>query len=299
MQPQANLDTSSSNSVAVWKAHLNKLSKAEREMFLEHRAGDLSQYVSDVKQICRQQGQQSRAVKVARLMKPLFETTNMYAPIAQTMVQADPTSSALILGGITCVMSVSARFLDYQEKIVRMLSEMGEKLEILFEYGSDIYQNNVQVQGALMEVFGDVLQFCSEAWSMFRHKNGEPRSSVKTFITSLAKPFEAAFGDIIYKFNKDLRAFEDKALVSDRRGTKNFQSLSIQFMKHQKVETMENHMDVISMGQMMADAANQDRLEEAHDRRRRQLEDAQKKKEEECKARGSLFTAPPDPNGLF
>ncbi len=59
-------------------------------------------------------------------------------------------------------------------------------------------------------------------------------------------------------------------------------------MKHQKVETRENHRDIISMGQLMADAANQDRLEEAHDRMRRQLENAQKKEEEESKARGSL-----------
>ena len=60
-------------------------------------------------------------------------------------------------------------------------------------------------------------------------------------------------------------------------------------MKHQVAETRENHRDVIAMGQMMVYTANQDRLEEAHNRMRRQLEDAQKKKEEEYKAKGSLL----------
>ncbi len=73
-----------------------------------------------------------------------------------------------------------------------------------------------------MEVFGDVLKFCSEAWSMFRHKDGEPRSSVKSFLTSLAKPFEAAFGDIIYKFNKDLRVLKTRRWYPTEEGPKTF-----------------------------------------------------------------------------
>jgi hypothetical protein len=97
-------------------------------MFLKHGARDPEEYVQRLKTTCREQGEKSRAAKVARLIRPLFNTMNMYAPIARTMIQADPTSSALVLGGITCIMSISSRFLDHQEKIVDVLAEMSPKL---------------------------------------------------------------------------------------------------------------------------------------------------------------------------
>jgi hypothetical protein len=258
-------------------------------MFLKHSAGDLTEYVKGLERICKEQGQKSRAAKVARLIKPLFETMNMYAPIARTMVQADPTSSALILGGITCIMSISSRFLDYQEKIVDVLSEMGEELEVLLEYGSNIYPDDDRVQSSLMVVFGDVLQFCSEVWNIFRDKNGEPRSSVKTFLTSLGKSFEMKFGEILSKFDKDLQVFNERALLCDRREKKAFQHLQLQFMERQFVETRENFSGMFSMGQRMIATANQGWLEENQTRMQRRIEDAQAKKEQEYQEKGMFF----------
>lgn len=68
--------------VAIWRAQIEVISDHERENFLKHRAGNLRQYLAGVEQICKQHGENSRAFKVARLMKPLFEMMNMYAPIA-------------------------------------------------------------------------------------------------------------------------------------------------------------------------------------------------------------------------
>jgi hypothetical protein len=173
-----------------------------------------------------------------------------------------------------------------------MLSEMGEKLEILLEYGSDIYPNNDPVQRALMEVFGDILQFCSEAWNLFRHKNGEPRSSVKAFATSLGKPFEVKFGDILNKFNTDLDVFNRRALLCDRKETKAFRSLQFQFMKHQVVENRQKYAGIVSMSQYMIANANQGRMEEAQNRRQRQIEDAEKKEADDYREKGVLFILP-------
>ncbi len=256
-------------------------------MFLKHRAGDLAEYVKHLELTCREQGEKSRAAKVARLIRPLFDTMNMYAPIARTMIQADPTSSALVLGGITCIMSISSRFLDHQEKIVNVLAEMGEKLEILLKYGSDIYANNDEVQNSLMVVFGDILQFCSEAWNMFLHENGEPRSSVKAFITSLGKSFEMKFGDILSKFDKDLAIFNERALLCDRRKTKEFQGLQLRYMEHQLAKTQNNFSAICSMGQRMIETVNRGQLEEAQNRMQRQIKGAQAKNEREYRERGT------------
>jgi hypothetical protein len=257
-------------------------------MFLKHGAASLTEYVNGLERICQEQGEKSRAVKVAKLINPLFETMNMYAPIAHTMIQADPTSSALVLGGITCIMSISSRFLGYQEKIVNMLSEMGTKLEVLLRYGSDIYPDNDEVQRALMEVFGDVLQFCSEAWNLFCDENGEPRNSVKAFLTSLRKSFEMKFGDIISKFDKDLQAFNAIAQYYDREETKRYRHLQLQFMQHQIAGTR----GILSMGERMIATADQGRLEEPQTRMQRQMEDAHAKREGEYKERGILLIIP-------
>jgi hypothetical protein len=260
-------------------------------MFLKHGAASLTEYVNGLERICQEQGEKSRAVKVAKLINPLFETMNMYAPIAHTMIQADPTSSALVLGGITCIMSISSRFLGYQEKIVNMLSEMGTKLEVLLRYGSDIYPDNDEVQRALMEVFGDVLQFCSKAWNLFRHENGEPRNSIKAFLTSLGKSFEMKFGDIISKFDKDLEAFNAIAQYCDREETKGFRHLGLQFMHHQLAGTR----GILAMGERLIATGDQGRLEESQNRIQRQMEDAHAKREREYKERGILLTTPPPP----
>lgn len=239
----------STQAMAIWKAHLNKLSPLQKKMFLDHQKGDLTEYVSSIEDLCRKQGNQSRGRRVARLFRPLFRTMNMYAPVAQTMIQADPTSSALILGGITCIMSISDRYLEYQEKIVEILADMEEKLGVLVDYGSNIYQDNDSVQGALMEVFGDILEFCSKAWQMFRDKDGQPRSSLHQFVKSLGSSFEMQFGAILKKFEKDLQTFADRAQLCDRRETKDFRSLQVQFMKHQLVDSMQLRAAMVSIGQ--------------------------------------------------
>jgi hypothetical protein len=277
----------SNSSTAFWKGQIDQLSKPERETFLEYGAGDVAERVKRFEQICREQVHQSRAAKIARLMKPLFDTMNMYAPIAQTMIQADPTSSALVLGSITCIMSISSRFLDHQDKIVSVLAKMGEKLEILHRYGSDIYTNNNEVQNSLMVVFGDILQFCREAWKMFRDENGKPKSSINFLTTSLVKSFEMKFGDILSKFDKDLEAFNEKALFWDRKNRIDFQGLSARFMEHQLVENQKNFSEIISIGKGLYETVTRGQSEEAQSQMQRQIEGAQVNKEMEYVVRGT------------
>ena len=250
-------------------------------MFLQYKAADLKQYVTAIEKSVQDHGKNSRALKVAHLLKPLFETMNMYAPIAQTMVQADPTSSALILGGITCIMSISRRFEDYQEKMARMLSEMLGKLDILLKYGENIYKNNTEVQKALMEVYGDVLDFCIQASRLFLDDKGKERSSFTTFVASLGKSFESKFSDVRYKFDIHLKAFEDitnyvdrERQEADRRRMDADRAVASQFMQYQIYESNQIHRGVDFMGEQIL-VSNQ-----------RQGEAAEKDKAENLRIRG-------------
>lgn len=224
-------------------------------MFLEHSKHDLPEYVRDIERTCQHQGNASKGRRIARLFRPLFMTTNLHTPIAQTMIQADPTSSALILGGIICIVTIMGRYYEAQEKIVDMLAYMEDKLSILLEYGSDIYQNNDLVQAALVEVFGDILDFCIKAWQLFRDTDGQPRSSLKHFSKSLVRSFELQFGPIAKKFEKDLQIFEDRAQLCDRRETKEFRSMQVEVMMHQVVQGTRIGADIALLGQQQMSLA--------------------------------------------
>jgi ankyrin repeat domain-containing protein 50 len=266
--------TSTSEGIAAWRTHIGKLSEEERERFLRYRAEDVKQYAAAIEATVKDQGKNSRAIQVAQLISPLFQTMNMYAPIAQTMIQADPSSSSLVLGGITCIMSISSRFLDYQEKIAKMLSEMLEKLEILLEYGASVYRSNAQVQTALMKVYGDILQFCIEASRLFLDDSGQPRSSLKTFVASLRQPFESKFSDIVYKFERHLTAFEERAKLVDRERMEADRALQFQFMRHQIFESNQSSRGVVHVGHQMLEVANRRQLDEveSHNREARVIQ---------------------------
>jgi ankyrin repeat domain-containing protein 50 len=257
---------STSEAIATWRSHIGNLSKEERDRFLRYSAADVKQYIAAIEKTVKDQSKKSRAIRIAQLINPLFQTMNMYAPIAQTMIQADPSSSSLVLGGITCIMSISSRFLDYQEKMAKTLSEMLEKLEILLQYGASVYRNNAPVQTALMEVYGDILQFCIEASRLFLDDSGQPRSSIKTLLASLRQPFESKFSEILYKFDRHLKAFEEKAKLVDRERIESGRAMQFQFMRNQIVESYQNHRDVVSIGYQMLEVASQRQLEESENR---------------------------------
>jgi len=231
-----------------------KASPAERHRFLQYKALDLQQYVLAVERSVENHGKNSWALRVAHRLNPLFETMNRYAPIAQTMIQADPTSSSLILGGITCIMSISKSFADYQEKMGKMLSEMLEKLDILTKYGENIYKKNEQMQRALMNVYGDILDFCVQASRLFLDDKGKPRNSFRTFVTSLAKPFESKFSGVLSKFDKHIKDFEENAMYVDRerqevdrRRMDSDREVASQFIQHQMHESNQIHKGVDSI----------------------------------------------------
>ncbi len=63
-----------SEDVATWRAQIAKASKAERDMFLQYKAADLKHYVTAIEKSVQDHGKNSRALKVAHLLNPLFET---------------------------------------------------------------------------------------------------------------------------------------------------------------------------------------------------------------------------------
>ena len=85
-----------------------------------------------------------------------------------------------MLGGITCILSIPSRFLDYQLKIIDMLSQMGNMMDLLTKYDTEIYPNDDHIQPILTTLIGDVLDFCREASKLVLDEDGSPRNTRKT-----------------------------------------------------------------------------------------------------------------------
>lgn len=139
-------------------------------------------------------------------------------PVARIAVQADPMPSSLVLAGIACVMQMSSDYLSYQKKLAEVLSRMGRKANIITQLSDHLCEDNDQIQEALIEVYGDILEFCREALKPLVNENGEKRNTRKILGSSLLHPFdESKFGQIAGNFEMHLDHFRGVAEVCTRR----------------------------------------------------------------------------------
>lgn len=278
--------------MAAWKVHLSKLSPVEREIFEKQGKGDLNFYTATIERFCEKQNKESRGLKIANFFRPWFRIANQYAPIAQTMIQADPTSSALVLGGITCIMSISERYSQFPEKISEMLASMGEKIGLLNEYGSEIYMNNDAVQGAIVEIFGDILQFCRLALEFFRKRDGKERASGFAFGKALVSSFQDHFGPIIKKYEADLQMFEEKVKLCERRHDRNsrtLQTVQAQAQRHHLLQIEHLGTELMSFRTEYAAAIADEHQFVFHQHNQMRLIEARREQLEMQRERGSTF----------
>jgi hypothetical protein len=230
LQPRIN-DLSASKTAL--QNHLTKLTDKERELFLSLSQMDITEYVVKIEQAATEQKLASKAVRIAQKLEPLVRTVKMYAPIAHTVLQADPSPSMFVLGGVTCVLSIPSRFLSHQLHIIDSLSEMGNTMSLLTKYDTEIYSNDDHIQSILTTLIGDVLDFCREASKLVLDEDGSRRRTWKILGRSFWEPWEARMGAIEERFRKNFQYFERSAGLVDRRIEKEHHALHMMGMMHQ------------------------------------------------------------------
>lgn len=202
---------------AAWRQHIDRLDPTERDTFQKYSHADLDSYLKDIQNACHNQRKTSRLFRIAEWFEPLFTALSMYMPAIATASQAYPNPSSLVLGGVTCILQMSTGFLHYQERMVQVLSKMGRKAHILSQYDQLIYRKDLDVQMALINVYSNVLAFCSKALKLLVNSKGELRGGLKIFNLSLWRPFNSQFGHIVGEFEHSLEDVGDKALLCDRK----------------------------------------------------------------------------------
>jgi hypothetical protein len=158
-------------------------------------------------------------------------------------------------------MQVSSGYLLYQEKLANVLSRMGQKASILTQFG-DLWQDDDQVQQALIEIYGDILDFCREALKPLLDENGNIKSRIKLFGKTLLKTFnESNFGHITESFEAHLENFKDVALLFRTREEAVFRRKQQILGQHMLQIQQWTHHNV-SMSQSALSQLNQLRDEE-------------------------------------
>jgi hypothetical protein len=201
-----------------WRNRVQGLSSEELARFKASECADLDQYVGAIKKSATELNDKSKALAVARFIKPLFEVMNLCGPIVTELARIDPTFSSLVLGGITCILSLSSKFIEFYGNLVGTLHDMFQNLAILMDHRA-LYPDHPQVRVAVIDVLGCVLDFCVKA-STFIMNN---RAQLLTRFKPLLNSFQKEFDDPVKTFFKALKLFEravnlasDQAFVQER-----------------------------------------------------------------------------------
>jgi hypothetical protein len=250
--------------VTAWRAEVQKLSQDELNAFLRtDKPGDLTleHYAGAVGAVIDAKVKTSKSIRAAQWLRPLFEFMKLYAPIGTTISALGPSPCSLIFGGVTCLFSISIRFVEYQEKLVEMLSGMISNLAVVSQY-KGLFLQNAELQKALVIVYADILRFCVEASKLFMDDKGKVRSGVPLFRTSVWRPFESKFGELSSGFKEHLATFERHVMLANSQRIADLHKMQVATMGYQEFAANELTSRFISVEQSLEEGDLRKQFEE-------------------------------------
>ena len=162
---------------------------------------------------------ESRAFRFIDWFEPLYTAVELFMPAAVVAIQAYPNPGSLILGGIIAALQATSRLRDYHRLTVQLLARMGRKAHILQEYETVVYKSDDQVQKALADVYGDIIEFCQNAVK-FAAKNEKKITRVKGFKMMVFRNFEAQLGSFAQAFDIHIEHLETLGCLCDKKRLK-------------------------------------------------------------------------------
>jgi hypothetical protein len=252
----------------AWKARCAELGEDERKKFESYACGGLADYLEKLKDACQKHGDENRALKIVDWFEPIFDAVELFMPAVTVAVQAYPNPGSLILGGIIGVMQATSRFQDYQRLTVQLLARMGRKAHILEEYETVVYKSDIQVQKALVDVYGDMIQFCQKA-VQFTTKNGKLIARVKGFKLVMFRDFEAQLGSLAQAFETHIEHLETLGWLCDKKRLKDLHdNLNARYTAAEQAGT-DNSVHFQRLGAAMDHLLKRDREIQLQEEQRR------------------------------
>ncbi|TEA19397.1 Vegetative incompatibility protein HET-E-1 [Colletotrichum sidae] len=204
---------------AFWVSEVGKLSPEHRAHFLRCAPrGTYEEYVTMLTQSVGDTVNASKVAKLSRKMKPVFQLSNLIAPILSSATQANPMPASIILGGITCILSLTTRLDDFQTKVIETLESMCDQIQLVNDRQPESpTDNDAHVLACGVEVATDVFNFCTKVAKLFYDENGKEKSSFVLVLRTFGKDFDARFGDVKSSFQRHMNMWEKRRWLANQR----------------------------------------------------------------------------------
>ncbi|KAF4828588.1 Satratoxin biosynthesis SC1 cluster protein 4 [Colletotrichum tropicale] len=213
-------DTDLQGAINFWISEAGKLEPERRALFLRvSNATSYEGYVTDLAKTIKDTSNLSKVSRLSRKMKPIYQLSNSIAPIVTSASQFTPMPASLVLGGITCILSLSTRVDDFQSKLLETLEWMADEVDLINDYRHErIFDGDVAVEACEINLAADILKFCIEVTKLFYDDSGRQKSSLIFALKGLCKDFDVRFGDIKTDFKLHLTSLEKRRdLVNARK----------------------------------------------------------------------------------
>ncbi|KAF4857247.1 Ankyrin-1 [Colletotrichum siamense] len=223
---ETNPEMNPERALKFWLCQAKKLGPKQHKIFLSaENSKDYDNYVSELKTSIHRGARDSKLSQLSRKIKPIYQLASSIAPILNSASQINPMPASLVLGGITCILSLTTRLDDFQTRVLETLDWMSDEVELVNQYSSEtIFEGDPSVKACEINVAADILTFCIEVAEFFYDESGAGKSSMMLALKGLCKDFDARFGDVKTNFKLHIGALEKRRDLINARRTKSLHS---------------------------------------------------------------------------
>lgn len=198
--------------LAAMQKHINKLPEVEKEAFRQaHDNIAPSGLLERIRSLDTQHASTSS-------FRPHAEKTSRFLGLLDRLlggisiaIQANPDISSIVVGGVKLIVDVAMGFTKFFGKLVDMFDRLSDIMASLERYAERLELSIVR--DALVNVYGDVLDFYRASIALFLDRDGRSKAHVTsdTFLHSQWKPFEIEFGEIDSRMDHHRRVLQEAA----------------------------------------------------------------------------------------
>jgi len=198
--------------LAALQKHIDKLPEAERQAFRRANVtispdGLLERIRSLNTQHASKSSFRPHAEKVAKFLGLLDRLLGGIA----IAIQANPDISSIAVGGVKLIVDIAMGFTKFFGKLVDMFDRLSDIMAPLERYAERL--ELPIVKDALVNVYGDVLDFYRASTALFLDPNGHSKAhaTFDMFLHSQWEPFETEFGEIDNRMDHHRRVLLEAA----------------------------------------------------------------------------------------
>jgi hypothetical protein len=214
--------------LAAIQKHIDKLPQKERQAFRHANTAILPDVLLNrIRSLDTQHASTSsfrpHAEKIAKFLSLLDRLLGGIS----IAIQANPDISSIAVGGVKLIVDIAIGFTNFFGKLVDMFGRISDIIAPLERY-AERYELSI-VRDALVNVYGDVLDFYRASTALFLDGDGRSKAhaTFDMFLHSQWKPFEAEFGEIDSRMDHHRRVLLEAAQA---------ESLSAQGISKQREE---------------------------------------------------------------